>query len=507
MSEITIDVYNHYSILKYETGLSLGVQGAILRAINDTCSGSYVHFYGRVQKEAVERTVPLFRPDINAIPTGLLWEFVDMIENQVSVDVVDLRSREVDRPQFYSFPDYELDEKQLAAINAGVQNRRGYFKAATGAGKTSIMAGLIGELGGTSLVLAPSIDLVDQIGDDLKTFLQIPITKIIGVNSLFEAPESNVLVASIDTLWSNFERLKACGWFDQFNSFYGDEIHHATFTKEKVKKEGRKIVSRTPPGTTGYYKIMMAMNAYNRFGFTATDEGSELYIRAATGKKLIDIDEDYLISIGRLSRPYVILLHREVPFYEDEREATKNNIYLDEERNQALIKAMETVKELGGTTLFMLDSKKYQLKLIQDWTHFPVLTGETKMSERKEVYDKLRDKKISGIILTVGKEGLNIPSVDCIIRASGKKSIRLVKQEKGRGARATQEKNRYLVIDTFEDDGHKAIRKPNGTFRTKRGHLKKQSEKRLEIYSKTKSTKIVEVYSEEELCEKIKELF
>ena len=159
------------------------------------------------------------------------------------------------------------------------------------------------------------------------------------------------------------------------------------------------------------------------------------------------------------------------------------------------------------SSLFMIDSKKYQLELIKEWTDFPILTGSVKGKKRKEVYDKLRNKEILGIILTVGKEGLNLPSVDCIIRASGRKSIKLVKQEKGRGSRKTETKSKYLVIDTFEDDGVQKIRKRGGAWRSKEGHLRKQSKKRLAIYQQTKSAEIFQVESEEELLSTIKMVF
>jgi len=251
----------------------------------------------------------------------------------------------------------------------------------------------------------------------------------------------------------------------------------------------------------------MEIEAYNRFGFTATDEDSELYINAAIGAKIFEIDEDYLISIGRLSKPYVIIYEHQVPFFSEEREATKQNIYLNEGRNTVLMEAMVAITRLCGSVLFMLDSKKYQLKMIENWTHFPILTGDSKGKDREIIYNQLRNKEIQGIILTVGKEGLNIPNVDCIIRASGKKSIRLVKQEKGRGARITSTKNRYIIIDTFDDDGMNRIKREDGTWRSKKGHLRRQSEERLEIYQSIKSAEIFIVKSVEELKQKIKEVF
>jgi superfamily II DNA or RNA helicase len=503
--DLKIRVSNTYSYLSLNPEISAKKEAFIRKSFQEICTGTYVHFYGKVHKEAITKEIPLYG-DLK-IPTGLLYSFTNYIALEIEYEINDLRIRHNDSPIPVSFP-YEFDEKQKEAVKLALIQRRGYIKAATGAGKTSIMAALISTIGGPTLILERGIDLVEQVANDLSIFLQIDISKIIGKDSLVKNGTSDIVVASVDTLWANIDIILETEWLNQFHSVYGDEIHHATFTKEKITRQDSVIVKREPPNVTGYYKILMSCeNAFNRFGFTATDEGSELYISATLGKKIIDIDEDFLISIGRLSKPYVILYKRTVPFYADQQEATVQNIYTDEKRNRVLIKAMETLRDMGYSSLFMIDSKKYQLEMIKNWTDFPVLTGGTKGKKRKEIYDQLRNKKIMGIILTVGKEGLNLPNVDCIIRASGKKSIRLVKQEKGRGSRITKTKSKYLIIDTFEDDGVQKFKCRGGAWRSKKGHLKKQSERRLAIYEKTKSAKIFQVESEEELLSTIRKIF
>ena len=501
--DLIIEVKNNYSELIISPGIDSDKKNFIYKSVIKIATGSYIHFY---KTERVKKEILLYNNGFNLIPTGLLNSFVELIKDIISFDYRDQREFYPAVPIPIKFP-YDLDDKQKEAIEVGLENRRGYFKAATGAGKTSIIAALIAEIGGPSLVLVPWTDLTDQIAKDLEEFLNIPIWKIQGKESLYCPPDTDVAVASIDTLWANIDLLKIEGWFNQFHSVYADECHHISYTKERVKRDGRKIIKRSPPGVTLYYSLLMECKAFNRFGFTATDEDSELYIEAALGQKLIDIDEDYLISTGRLSKPYVIIYRHKIPFYDNEREATKQTIYLNEERNLILINAMRIITEMGGSVLFMLDSKKYQLDQIENWTHFPILTGDSSNKDRIKVYDQLRNKEISGIILTIGKEGLNIPSVDCIIRASGKKSIRLIKQEKGRGARIAPNKNRYIIIDTFDDDGFQKIRREDGKWRTKKGYMSKQSQERLDIYSSIKSAEITIVDSFELLAQRIKEVF
>jgi superfamily II DNA or RNA helicase len=360
------------------------------------------------------------------------------------------------------------------------------------------MAGIIANLGVKTLILEPPIELVSQNAKEIEQFIGVPVKIIRGIDSLSKTTDYNydIYVASIDTLTSNFDLLVESEWFNQFECILGDEIHHATYTKEKFKRKvidgKKKIVGRSAAGFTGYYQVFMAChNAYYRYGFTATDEEVEQSIMALTGNLLYEVSEDSLIESGRVSKPVIFIYYLEVPFYDNERDAFRYGIYENQQRNEILITAMKLIVENGGSVLFMLDSIKYQLNQIKDWTHFPVVTGETKLKDREIIYEKIRSGEEKGLIMTVAKEGLNLPAVDAIIRASGKKSVRLVVQEKGRGSRRTKDKNTYLVLDFYDDDKYKRVYNPlTGRYRTKKGYLSKHSDMRLDIYKKTQLAEI-----------------
>lgn len=485
----------------------------ITKVIMEECSLDYMHFAGRGgEKSAHQRSVPMYSLERKTFPTGLLWPLVDTLEvAEIDYEIIDNRIRPVGKPFNCDFP-FKLDKNQTDALLETNNASRGYFKFPTGAGKTALIASIIAKFGVKTLVLETGIDLTRQNAKEISDFCMQKVNVIQGEDSDIES-NCLITVASVDTLTANYEILQSINWFDQFEMVLADEVHHASFTKEKlIKKEvdgKKKIVGKLPPGFTGYYKVMMdSINAYYRYGFTATDEEVEKSIIALTGNLLLEVSEDSLIESGRVSKPIILLYYLPVQFFESETDAFRYGIYENEVRNRILITAMNTIVECGGSVLFMLDSKKYQLEQIKSWTNFPVLVGDTNKKLREQTYQDLRDGKTRGIIMTVSKEGLNLPSVDAIIRASGKKSVRLVVQEKGRGSRITEDKNTYLVIDFYDDDKYKRMyNELTGRYKTKKGYLVRHSEERLEIYKKTKLAQINFLESVQELTEFIRNYF
>lgn len=384
----------------------------------------------------------------------------------------------------YSFP-FDFYEKQEQAILKGIENKRGYFNVRTGGGKTAIMIALSGELGGNSLIIEPSIDLVEQVAQEYEASMEIKVARIVGRKSLENTIRTPIVVASIDTLNANFDELVELGWLTQFNNILFDEVHHANFVKPTNKRKtsnGRTTWVSTPANMTAYYKVGMACTANNRFGFTSTPKGKELFIECITGPELITITEDELIELGRLAKPTYLIYKIPLKFEALFTKAKKNQLLNNPERNRVILSLAEHIASLGKTVLVLIDSLKYQLKYFEDHCDHFYSIGKTKIEERSELYKKLKDKEIKILISSVIREGVNIPSIDCVLRAAGNLSEGKVTQETGRGKRVTFEKDTALFIDFFDDDGSQKVCK-NGRWRTKVGHLRKHSESRIEEFS------------------------
>jgi len=84
------------------------------------------------------------------------------------------------------------------------------------------------------------------------------------------------------------------------------------------------------------------------------------------------------------------------------------------------------------------------------------LYGTEPASERERIERAFRDGAAPLLVTTLLKEGVNIPEIDVVVNASGRKSEWLVRQQGGRGVRLRQGKERVVLYD-FIDAGHKIL--------------------------------------------------
>jgi len=80
-------------------------------------------------------------------------------------------------------------------------------------------------------------------------------------------------------------------------------------------------------------------------------------------------------------------------------------------------------------------------------TPFVFVRGESDSETREKIRLALDDKKILNVVATtVWSEGVNIPSLDCILFAGGGKSELALLQKLGRALRKTKQKTEATII-------------------------------------------------------------
>ncbi|MBU0959833.1 MAG: hypothetical protein KKB31_07840 [Nanoarchaeota archaeon] len=92
-------------------------------------------------------------------------------------------------------------------------------------------------------------------------------------------------------------------------------------------------------------------------------------------------------------------------------------------------------------------------------SYFRFIQGKTTSDERNLVKEALKSKKTSCVIATtIWCEGIDIPSLDCVINAAGGKSEIRTLQVIGRGLRKTDTKDTVIIVDIFDPHSHHLIR-------------------------------------------------
>ncbi|ERH06313.1 MAG: DNA or RNA helicase of superfamily II [Halonotius sp. J07HN4] len=174
---------------------------------------------------------------------------------------------------------YELREYQQDALDTWLDsNCRGVLELPTGAGKTVIALAAMAAREESTLVVVPTIDLLEQWQRELETEFEAPVGRLGGGEQRVEA----VTVATYDSAYLRADELG-----DRFGLVVFDEVHHL--------------------GAEGYQDIARLLAAPDRLGLTATFErpdGAHETVADLVGSRVYSIDTDDLA--GDHLAPYEI---------------------------------------------------------------------------------------------------------------------------------------------------------------------------------------------------------
>jgi superfamily II DNA or RNA helicase len=205
---------------------------------------------------------------------------------------------------------------------------------------------------------------------------------------------------------------------------YSDEVHHFS------AKSCEKIISRSK-------------KSYYKFGGTATAiraDNSYLVIEGLFGRKTAQITASDLIKLGYLLRPEITFVQMDTQkqivtnYHQDYDKHIMNN----EERNNCVVEIAKKAYQKELTTMILIKNIKHgkELKKLIDYElgiDVPFVHGSTKKDIRSKMLEDLRNGQIKMMIAsTICDEGLDVPSLSCLIMASGGKSPTKAKQRIGR---------------------------------------------------------------------------
>ncbi|PSP78193.1 DNA repair helicase [Halobacteriales archaeon QS_1_68_20] len=344
---------------------------------------------------------------------------------------------------------YELRRYQREALSAWRDaGERGVIELPTGSGKTVVAIGAIETLATPTLVVAPTIDLVEQWRRELATEFEVPVGQLGGDHQKIEA----LTVSTYDSAYLRAEELG-----NRFGLVVFDEVHHL--------------------GGEGYREIARLLAAPARMGLTATferpDEAHEVVAELVGGRvyeaSAEELAGDYLAPYD-VKRIEVELTPEEREVYEDHQGTfvdylRTSNIDLNSGSDyQKLVKrsgsdprAREALlaKQRAREVMMNSDNKVAELARILDrhredrvivfCAHndmvyriaerflLPAVTHRTPASERSEIIERFRDGTYSRIVsANVLDEGIDVPAANVAVVLAGSGSEREFTQRLGR---------------------------------------------------------------------------
>jgi len=360
--------------------------------------------------------------------------------------------------------DYDLREYQREALDAWRDaGDRGVLELPTGAGKTVIAIRAMVELGVPTLVVVPTVDLLDQWQRELEAEFDVPIGRFGGGEQRREA----ITVSTYDSAY-----LKAEDAGDAFELVVFDEVHHL--------------------GGEGYRDVARLLAAPARLGLTATFErpdGAHETVAELIGDRVYALDVDDLA--GDHLAPYDIR-RIEVELTPDERERydERQGTFVEYVRDAGITFTSgsdyrELVKRSGNDPaareallakqdareiMMNADRKIDRLESILDrhrddrvivfTAHtdlvyrlserflLPAITAETGAKERREILERFREGTYSRVVAAnVLDEGVDVPDANVAVVLSGSGSEREFTQRLGRVLRPKEDGGRALLYE------------------------------------------------------------
>ena len=359
---------------------------------------------------------------------------------------------------------YDLRSYQEAALSAWHDaDDRGVLELPTGAGKTVVAIRAMVDRAVPTLVIVPTIDLLEQWQRELETEFDVPIGRFGGGEQRQEA----ITVSTYDSAYR-----KAASIGDAFGFVVFDEVHHL--------------------GGEGYRDVARLLAAPARLGLTATFErpdGAHETVAALIGDRVYALDVDDLA--GDHLAPYDVR-RIEVSLTPDERERYDENqeTFLEYVREAGITfssgeeyrklvmrsgtdpRAREALLAKSAARSIMMNAEQKLERLadlldrhredrvivftahtelvyrISERFLIPAITAETGAAERQTILKRFRDGTYSRVVAAnVLDEGVDVPDANVAILLSGSGSEREFTQRLGRILRPTPDGGRAVLYE------------------------------------------------------------
>lgn len=368
------------------------------------------------------------------VPLGMLGDVIKTLELWERPYKLDTskRRRPTGRVEYKWNPEvvvrpYQEDAVKAILCDGDTKDWRygsGIVKMPIRSGKTKTAGAIIKALGVRTLFIVPSQMLLHQTRASLQETLQ----RTVGVIGDSEWVEDDITVATIQSLTrarggKSAAKKRYKELLKRYDCVIWDEAHHL---KGEVNHE-----------------VMTAFDAYYKIGLSATvyfdndreTEKGVIWLKACCGDIRIDISTSKLIREGYLMRP-LIMLHR--VYQPDLTRARWSKtlqdmaVYENKFRNALITKlALEQLE--AGLSVLIVTNRKNQVALLSDAldtfdVRYHSITGEDGKEDREDKVSDFVSGRVKVLLGTVFGEGVDIPSIECVINAEGGKDVKATVQ-------------------------------------------------------------------------------
>lgn len=386
---------------------------------------------------------------------GLLPRIVEFAKNnKIAIDVQPLLS-DLREDKTATLPGINLRPDQEGLLQKVSEFRRGLLVAPPGIGKTVLAGSIIARYPKSKAAMVVHTNsLFSQTIENFRKWFGNRVG-VIG-DGIYEPNQINVIMAktalSICTPddEGNFTNKKHDSFLDLMvntDVMIVDESHHLGNTKGS------------------YSCILERCLAPIRIGLTATPvtkKKEQLICEGYLGPIIGQITIQDGMEAGLLAKPKVELVpipwNQTIADLKSYKDIYKYGVILNKARNRLIVKkAAERVANGESVLIMIVDVIHDQGPILQQLgkdlydLDIEIVQGSTETETREKIKTDLQSKRTMCVATTtVWREGINIPSLDCVIWGAGGKSDIATLQGLGRGLRTTADKKTFYLIDFLD---------------------------------------------------------
>lgn len=332
------------------------------------------------------------------------------------------------RPYFN--PKFEHVEHQVRALQEMLKRTKGTIKAVTSAGKTDLFLAFCKLTKLKTLIVAPKVDLANQIFDRAKKY-GLNVGLMTGSKKSYE---NEIVCVSTPQM--------AIALTDKdFDCIIIDECHHAA--------------AKT------YQDFLRSTKAKIIFGFSATPDTNAvdwLKIKQFCGDIITEIKSAELLEHNVIVYPEINFIPIKQYNTPDWPTANETCIIHNEERNLKIVELCEKSEKPVLILIRNIEHGEELNKLIPDSIF---LSGRDDNDFRDKIFKKYENKEVPVLIGTMGilSEGISINAIRTLVIAQGGKSEIVATQSLGRALRRDGDEKQKAVVYEFMDYGNKFTEK------------------------------------------------
>lgn len=411
----------------------------------------------------------------------------ELTKNNIPFEMIDNRIHKDFNPEFETIDDSYMSEykwqkghrlegqpitladHQVYGVNALLSCKKGLLQAATGAGKTTMLACLGKETSkyGRCLIIVPNSDLVLQTYDTL-ILMGVDCGRLMGQK--YRELDHQTVVATWQTIMGTVKKSK--GKKVNKNAHLDEEdIEISKDELDALRKDLICIVCDEAHCLTGREIFKQFTGMFNdvplRYGLTGTIPKSKnevIYLNIAIGDKIGNISTKELQDTKFLAQSEITVLR----LYEDfdptdglsieAKKAGKSwliektHLQTDNTRLTFIANVAKTVSSVGNTLILCtaLKTGHFIESILKNEGHDVVYIPSSMSSDkRKEQYKSITHETNKILISTMqlASTGLDIPALHRVILVDIGQSFQKTLQSIGRGLRLAKNKDKVEIYD------------------------------------------------------------